>query len=83
MKRYIKAYIEFERDWDNDDLYSIIKKADIKNPIAKQSSSRVYRNRGAYNDGMNLTLWDGNQEVIDNEGCRIYVPDIPEGWGRI
>ena len=28
---------------------------------------------------MHLTLWDGDQEVIDSEGYRIFVDPIPEG----
>ena len=78
MKRYIKAYTEFEQDWDNDDLYSIIEKADIKNPIAKRGSRFSYY-KGKYYDGLDLSLWDGDQEVIDSEGFTIGVESIPEG----
>lgn len=88
MKRYIKSYTEgfdsnwTDDDWDNLDLATIIREADVKNPIAKRpdrNKKDAGRSRGPYRDGMNLTLWDGNQEVVDSTGYAFSVESIPEG----
>lgn len=82
MKRYIKSYTSFDRYDDNDNAYdldTIIKTANIKNPVARRRPGFSYTYNGKYSDGIDLILWDGDQEVVDSEGIHVGVPSIPEG----
>ena len=67
-----RLWVATDNFWE-EDISTIIKMANIENPIAKSHSSDKYM------EGLRLVLWDGNQCVTDCHGYHVHVKSIPEG----